>query len=86
VWWRGVIREMVEPERIVWTCSVHQTDGTLVSSETVLTVTLEEQGAKTKLTLRQGVFDSDENHKAHESGWSEALARIGAYLAKGATA
>jgi len=32
------------------------------------------------------VFDSDENHKAHESGWSEALARIGAYLAKGATA
>jgi uncharacterized protein YndB with AHSA1/START domain len=86
VWWRGVIREMVEPERIVWTCSVHQTDGTLVSSETVLTVTLEEQGAKTKLTLRQGVFDSDENHKAHESGWSEALARIAAYLATGATA
>ena len=86
VWWRGVIREMVEPERIVWTCSVHQTDGALVSSETVLTVTLEEQGAKTKLTLRQGVFDSDENHKAHESGWSEALARIAAYLATGATA
>jgi hypothetical protein len=37
VWWRGVIREMVESERIVWTCSIHQTDGTLVSSETVLT-------------------------------------------------
>lgn len=57
-----------------------------MSSETVLTVTLEEQGTKTKLTLRQGVFDSDENHKAHESGWSDALSRMSAYLAKGATA
>jgi uncharacterized protein YndB with AHSA1/START domain len=84
VWWHGVFREIVEPERLVWTCSIDRTDGTRVSGETVLTVTLEEQGQKTKLTLHQAVFDSIDNCNAHREGWTEAFERIAERLADAA--
>jgi uncharacterized protein YndB with AHSA1/START domain len=84
VWWHGVFREIVEPERLVWTCSIDRTDGTRVSGETVLTVTLEEQGLKTKLTLHQVVFDSIDNCIAHREGWTQAFERIEERLAEAA--
>ena len=84
VLWHGVFREIVEPERLVWTCSIDRTDGTHVSGETVLTLTLEEQGQKTKLTLHQAVFDSIDNCKAHREGWTQALERIAGHLAEAA--
>ena len=84
VWWHGVFREIVEPERLVWTSSIDRTDGTRVSGETVLTVTLEEQGHKTKLTLHQAVFDSIDNCDAHREGWTQAFERIAEHLANAA--
>ena len=84
VWWHGAFREIVEPERLVWTCSIDRTDGTRVSGETVLTVTLEEQGLKTKLTLHQVVFDSIDNCIAHREGWTQAFERIEERLAEAA--
>ena len=84
VWWHGVFREIVEPERLVWTSSIDRTDGTRVSGETVLTVTLEEQGQKTKLTLHQAVFDSIDNCNAHREGWTQAFERIAEHLADAA--
>ena len=80
--WSGVCRELVEPERLVLTCSIRNLDGTLISAETVLTLTLEDQQGKTRLTLHQGVFDSVENCQAHKGGWSDALDRIGEYAAR----
>ena len=80
--WSGVCRELIEPERLVLTCSIRNLDGSLVSAETVLTLTLEDQQGKTRLTLHQGVFDSDENCRAHGQGWNDALDRIGEYLAR----
>jgi uncharacterized protein YndB with AHSA1/START domain len=84
VTWQGICREIVEPERLVWTCTILNPDGSVVSSETILTVTLEDLGAKTRLTLHQAVFDSDANAAAHRSGWTEALERMAAYLPKAA--
>src|SRR5439155_22849577 len=68
VWWQGVCREIVEPERLVLTCTIHEANGGLVSSETVMTVTCEDEGGKTRLTLNQQIFDSVENRDAHQSG------------------
>jgi len=79
--WFGVCREIVEPERLVWSATIRDTKGNLVSRETILTVTLEEQEGKTKLTLHQGIFDSDDDLEAHRNGWNEALDRTAEHLA-----
>jgi uncharacterized protein YndB with AHSA1/START domain len=80
-WWHGVVREIVEPERIVWTCSVNNADGTAISAETLLTVTLAEYAGKTKLTLHQAIFESVAVRDAHSNGWNDALDRLAEHLA-----
>ena len=82
VWWYGVYREIVPPERLVWTCSIDDADGKPISAETVLTVTFEEHNDKTKLTLRQSVFDSVANRDSHNEGWSDALDRLEMQIAR----
>ena len=82
VWWHGVYREIVQPERIVWTCSINDADGTPISPETLLTLTFEEYEDKTKLTLHQAVFESVALRDSHQSGWSDALDRLAAYVAQ----
>lgn len=81
-WWHGVIREITRPERIVWTCIVDDTDGGTISAETVLTVIFEDLGAKTRLILHQGVFDSVTTRDAHRGGWSSAFDRLEEFLAQ----
>jgi uncharacterized protein YndB with AHSA1/START domain len=81
VLWHGMVREIVAPERIVWTCRIDHADGTPISSETTLTITLKDEQGKTHLTLHQGIFDSDENCAAHQSGWSDALDRMAEHFA-----
>ena len=84
IWWHGIFREIVEPERLVWTCAIDRPDGARVSGETVLTVTFEEQGRKTRLTLHQATFDSIGNCNAHRDGWTQAFERIAERLAAAA--
>jgi uncharacterized protein YndB with AHSA1/START domain len=81
VWWHGVVREILEPERIVWTCSIDNEDGTSISAETLLTVTLEEYVGKTKLTLHQAIFESIVVRDAHSNGWNDAFGRLAEHLA-----
>jgi uncharacterized protein YndB with AHSA1/START domain len=78
--WQGVCREIVPPERLVWSCTIREPNGNLISAETILTVTLEEQAGKTKMILHQAVFDTIANCEAHQSGWNEAMARLAEYL------
>jgi len=80
-WWHGVVREIVEPERIVWTCAVDREDGTSISGETTLTVTLEDYSGKTRLTLHQGVFESAAIRDDHSNGWNSAFDRLAERLA-----
>lgn len=77
---RGVYREVVPPERLVFTYADEDADGGL-GHETLVTVTFAEQGEKTKLTLHQAVFDTVAARDAHEGGWTSCLERFAEYLA-----
>ena len=65
--WRGVYREVVVPERLVFTWG----------GDTVVTVTLEDLGGKTRLTLRHEGFPSASIRDEHTHGWSSTLERLG---------
>jgi uncharacterized protein YndB with AHSA1/START domain len=77
---RGVYKEVVPPERLVFTYVNEAADGTL-DRETLVTLTLEEQGARTRLTLHHTGFESVESRDAHEGGWSSCMERFASYLA-----
>ncbi len=76
---RGVFREIKPPERLVFTWAWEDENGQL-GHETLVTVTMVEQGAKTKLTLHQAVFESVTSRDAHNAGWSESMLRLAAYV------
>jgi uncharacterized protein YndB with AHSA1/START domain len=77
---RGVYREIIEPERLVFTYADEQADGSL-GPETLVTVTLKEEGAATRLTLRQSGFATVSARDGHEGGWASCLERFAEYLA-----
>jgi uncharacterized protein YndB with AHSA1/START domain len=81
VWWHGICREIVKPERIVWTCSIDDADGNSISGETLLTVTLDDHAGKTRLTLHQATFESNALREGHSNGWNDAMERLAQYLA-----
>jgi uncharacterized protein YndB with AHSA1/START domain len=75
-WVHGVYREIVAPERIVWT-GILEADG----NETVSTITFTDEGGKTRLTVHQTFsFESDSTRGARQ-GWTETLARLAEYVA-----
>jgi uncharacterized protein YndB with AHSA1/START domain len=78
---RGVYREVVEPERLVFTYATEDADGKL-DHQTLVTVTFADFGGKTKLTLHQAVFESVTARESHEGGWTSCLERFAIYLAE----
>jgi uncharacterized protein YndB with AHSA1/START domain len=72
----------VELERLVSTFAWADAEGKPTRPETVLTVSLAEQGGKTKLTLHQAIFESVTARDQHNGGWSSSLERLAEYLAK----
>lgn len=88
-WLHGVYRELDAPERLVSTWVWEPGPGEFTDwvpggepgHETVLTLTLAEQGGKTKLTVHHAVFESAAARDAHEDGWSQALERLAEHLA-----
>jgi uncharacterized protein YndB with AHSA1/START domain len=78
----GTYREIVPPERIVFTHAWIEEDGT-PGLETIVTVTFEEADGGTRLTLVQTGFDSVASREGHQGGWGETLDRLGELLAAG---
>ena len=76
----GVYQEVVPPERLVFTYVNEAADGTR-DRETLVTVTFEEQGAQTRLTLHHTGFESIESRDAHQGGWTSCMERFAEYLA-----
>jgi uncharacterized protein YndB with AHSA1/START domain len=76
---RGIYREIVAPERLVFTYVNEDADGSL-GPETVVTVTFEDCGERTRLTLHHAGFDGVPSRDAHEGGWISALERFAGYL------
>jgi uncharacterized protein YndB with AHSA1/START domain len=78
-WKRGVYREIVEPERIVFSFAWEDAHGN-PGHELLTTVSFTEEGTRTRLTLRQAGFETMERRDDHMSGWSSCLERFADYL------
>ena len=79
-WRRGVYREVVEPERLVFTYFSDDPNSD-PAHETVVTVTFEEDApGRTRLTLRQALFESVAARDSHGRGWSTCVDRLSRYL------
>jgi len=93
IWSTGVYREIVEPERFVCTNSFADAGGNPVPashygipedfpSETLTTVTFEEQDGKTKLTLRTEGMPAGEASESANIGWNQAFDKLAEYLSQ----
>ena len=79
---RGFYREIVAPERLVFTFSWEQGGVAGHGPETLVTLTFADlDGDRTELTLRQEVFETASARDAHYHGWSGCLDRFAEYLA-----
>jgi len=74
---RGVVREVVEPERLVFTFAWDEEDGK-PGREMLITITLAERRDQTEMTFSQAVFESVEDRDGHQGGWSESFDKLAA--------
>ena len=78
LWQGGVFREVVAPERLVFTFAWEE-EGER-GLETLVTVTFAAEGRKTRMTFRQTPFRSIEERDGHRGGWSSSFDRLDAHL------
>jgi uncharacterized protein YndB with AHSA1/START domain len=80
----GVFQEIVPPERLVFTNNAEDAQGKRLL-EGLTTVTLTEEGGKTKLTLQTravGLVDyAAQMLEGMEAGWTQSLERLDTHLA-----
>lgn len=92
-WSTGVYREVVRPEKIVCTDSFADRDGNVVPASSyglsadyplylVLTVTFEEFGKRTKLTIKHSGTPASDNDDERQ-GWNQSLDKLEAVLRQG---
>jgi uncharacterized protein YndB with AHSA1/START domain len=79
LWQHGVFREVIPPERLVFTF-VWEEEGER-GLETLVTVTFAEEGGKTRMTFRQTPFQSDGERDGHRGGWTSTFDRLDERLA-----
>jgi len=69
---RGVYREIVAPERLVFThCWVDEQGA--AGPETLVTVTLADRDGRTEMLFHQALFASVEARDGHEQGWTNCF-------------
>lgn len=78
-WVRGEYREVIVPERLVFTHAWEDETGGL-SPETVVTITFTDQNGRTLLALHQGHFQTPASRDGHADGWSGSLDCLDRYL------
>jgi uncharacterized protein YndB with AHSA1/START domain/DNA-binding transcriptional ArsR family regulator len=81
---RGVFREVVPPQRLVFMLTAIENEAGQAQLETLNTITFEEMANKTKLTLQVVVITAtpaaDGPLSGMEAGWTQSLERLGAAL------
>ena len=81
----GEFLEVVPPTRIVFTSNLEDGNGNRLI-EVVNTITLDEDGGKTRMTLRATVTNAvpevADKLGGMEQGWSESLQRFGAEVVR----
>jgi uncharacterized protein YndB with AHSA1/START domain len=78
-WIEGGYREIVKPERLVYTHTWLDADKKR-GQETLVTITFLERDGKTEVTLRQTGFKLVESRDGHRYGWSSALDVLADYI------
>lgn len=75
----GEYREVVEPERLVFSHAWEDGEGK-PSDETLVTVTLAADGDRTALTFCQEGLSSVDSREANEDGWNGVLEHLAGHL------
>jgi len=78
-WQGGVFREIVPPDRLVFTFAWEDEAGR-PKHESVVTVRLADLGGKTELTFHQAVFESESSRDSHAGGWNSTLDLLGKHV------
>lgn len=73
----GIVRDVVEPERLAFTFAWSDSP----DEETLVEITLTEIDGATEMTFKQATFSSVESRDGHEGGWSESFEKLAEYLA-----
>lgn len=87
----GVYREITPPQRLVFTDAFADAEGNVVPAshygmgddwpaEILVTVTLEEENGRTKLTMRQDGIPAGEMREQTSAGWSQSFDKLEAAL------
>jgi len=79
LWQHGTFREVVPPARLVFTF-VWEEAGER-GLETLVTITLADEGGRTRLTFHQTPFQSLTERDGHGYGWGSTFDRLDEFLA-----
>jgi len=80
LWQGGENREVVEPERLVYTFKWDSNVGLSFNVETVITITLEEHDGKTTMNFCQAYFVTTGDRDGHMRGWNSSFDKLADYL------
>ncbi len=80
LWQGGVNREVLEPERLVYTFQWEDNPGLSENLETVITVTFEEDDGKTTMNFHQASFATSADRDGHGRGWNSSFDKLDDYL------
>jgi uncharacterized protein YndB with AHSA1/START domain len=75
-WMNGAFREVIKPERIVWTGLLDND-----TNEVITTATFADLGGKTRLTIHQTYSIETDSTRGARQGWTETLEHLAEYLA-----
>jgi uncharacterized protein YndB with AHSA1/START domain len=78
LWQHGVFREVVPPERLVFTFRWEE-EGER-GLETLVTVVFSDEDGRTRLVMRQSPFVSTGERDGHAEGWSSTFERLSEHL------
>jgi uncharacterized protein YndB with AHSA1/START domain len=80
MWQGGVFKEIVPPERVVYTFA-WEGEGGQPTRETVITITFKElEDDRTQMDFHQEFFDSVELRDGHNLGWNSSFDRMNDYV------
>ncbi|MBS0531634.1 MAG: SRPBCC domain-containing protein [Proteobacteria bacterium] len=78
-WSHGIYREIVVPERLVFTHVWEEGHGAF-GHETLITIAFDDIGGKTRMTFRKAVLISLHERNEQHAGWSECFDRLDTYV------